>query len=313
MNVLSLFDGISCGRVALERAGIKVDNYFSSEIDQKAIAISERNYSDIIRLADINNNESWELPKIDLVIGGSPCQGFSRNGKMLNFDDPRSKLFFEFVKVKDRIKENNPNALFMLENVEMKKEWSAVITQYVKEEQRLINSNVLSAQNRPRLYWTDIQIAEIIDKEVVLLDILQDVNTENYIKQNGIWFDPGIDEKARALVSVENGEVRVRQATKKGYIVAENGDGVNLQFPTSKTRRGRVIKQKSPTLDCQCEVCVYYDGMIRKLTIRELERLQTLPEGYTDGATEKDAKKAIGNGWTAEVITHIFRGIKEVQ
>ena len=118
MNVLSTFDGISCGKVALERAGIKNDKYFASEIDENAIAISEKNHNDIIRLGDVTKWREWELPKIDLVIGGSPCQGFSRAGKCLNFEDPRSRLFFEYVDILNDIRKKNPDVLFLLENDE---------------------------------------------------------------------------------------------------------------------------------------------------------------------------------------------------
>lgn len=152
MNVLSLFDGISTGRYCLERADIPVDNYFSSEIEPNAIKISEKNYPDIIRLGDINKVDSIELPRIDLIIGGSPCQGFSRAGKGLNFEDPRSKLFFEYVRLLKEIRDYNPDVKFLLENVKMKNEWKQVISDYLGVEPIEINSKVLSAQNRPRVY-----------------------------------------------------------------------------------------------------------------------------------------------------------------
>lgn len=312
MNVLSLFDGISCGRIALERAGIKVDNYFASEIDKNAIEVSKDNYKDIIRLGDVREWRKWDLPKIDLIIGGSPCQGFSRNGKMLNFDDPRSMLFFEYVEILEKIKKENPEVLFLLENVEMKKEWRDIITEFLGVEPVLINSKVCTAQNRTRNYWTNIPNYDIKEKDVKIIDILEEVNTEEYINNNGLKFDPRITEKGRELVYIENGEIRVKQAVKKGYAVAQNGDGVNLSFPTSKTRRGRVIKGKSSTLDCQCETCVLVDGTVRMFTRREKERLQTLPDGYTKCVNEAAANKAIGNCWTVEVIKQIFEGIKTV-
>lgn len=308
INVLSLFDGISCGLTALERAGVKVNQYFASEIDDNAISISKKNHKDIIRLGDITKWKEWKLPDIDLIIAGSPCQGFSRAGKMLNFKDERSKLFFEFVDILNDIKAKNPNVLFMLENVKMKSEWRDVITSFLEVKPIEINSNLVSAQNRERLYWTNIPNVTIPeDKGINLLDILEHIeNDDTYINHESIWFDPFISEASRNLVHFVDNEVRVNQAVKMGYIVAESGDGVNLSFPTSKTRRGRVIKKKSPTLDRQCEVCVLCDNIIRKLTIRELERLQTLPDGYTDGVSAQAAKSAIGNGWTVDVIKHIF-------
>lgn len=308
INVLSLFDGISCGMVALERTGIKVNKYFASEIDEGAIAISENNHKNIIRLGDVTKWREWKLPKIDLIIAGSPCQGFSRAGKMLNFEDDRSKLFFEFVDILNNIKSDNPDVLFLLENVKMKSEWRNVITDYLNVQPIEINSKMVSAQNRERLYWTNIPNVKLpADKGVCLLDILDHTGKDNtYIEHDGLWFDPTLSEASMNLAYKAGDEIRIKQAVKKGYIVAENGDGINLSFPTSKTRRGRVIKQKSSTLDRQCEVCVLYDNVIRRLTVTELERLQTLPSGYTDGASAQAAKSAIGNGWTVDVIKHIF-------
>ena len=308
INVLSLFDGISCGMVALERAGIKVNKYFASEIDENAIAISKKNYKDIIRLGDVTKWREWDLPEIDLVIAGSPCQGFSKAGKMLNFKDPQSMLFFEFVDILNDIKLKNPDVFFLLENVKMKSEWRDVITSYLEVKPIEINSKLVSAQNRERLYWTNIPNVKLPeDKGIYLLDILEHTGKDDtYIGHNNIWFDPSFSEASRNLVYNTDKEVRIKQAVKKGYIVAEHGDGVNLSFPTSKTRRGRVIKQKSSTLDRQCEVCVLYDDVIRRISITELERLQTLPDGYTNGATIQAAKSAIGNGWTVDVISHIF-------
>lgn len=311
MNVLSLFDGISTGRYCLERAGIQVDNYFSSEIDSNAIKISEKNYPDIIRLGDVTNIETIMLPRIDLVIGGSPCQGFSRAGKCLNFDDPRSKLFFEYVRILEEIKSYNPDVKFLLENVKMKTEWSQIITEHLGVEPIEINSKVLSAQNRPRVYWTNIPVNLISDKNVYLEDIVEEVDTTGFIEKDGLLFDQSISEASRDLVSVVNGEVRIKQSTILGYIVAEDYDGINLDFPTSKSRRGRVIKKKSPTITrVQNTTGIYYKGIFRPFTVTELERLQTLPDGYTEGVSLSARKEAIGNGWTADVITHIFRGLK---
>ena len=152
MNVLSLFNGISCGRLALERAGVTIDNYFSSEIDQFCLKIDSNNYPDNQQIGDVKNIQTAYLPKIDLVMGGSPCQGFSIAGKKLAFDDPRSALFFEFVRILDECKPK----FFLLENVRMKKEWLDIITSYLKVEPILINSNAVSAQNRQRYYWTNI-------------------------------------------------------------------------------------------------------------------------------------------------------------
>jgi DNA (cytosine-5)-methyltransferase 3A len=319
MIVLSLFDGISTGRLALKNAGIEVEAYYSSEIDESAIKISEKNWSDIIRLGDVTKIDIEALPKIDLVIGGSPCQGFSRNGKCLNFEDPRSKLFFVFSEILEKVKAKNPDVKFLLENVIMKKEWRDVISDVLGVQPIEINSKLMSAQSRPRQYWTNIEGIELPeDKGVRLIDILEDVPLE-IIERNGVKFatntGKGISKRQMDIAHLVGGEVRISQATKDGYIVAEPGDGVNLQFPTSKTKRGRVIKGKSPTLDTGCRVCVYTGEVIREYTLTELERLQTLPDGYTnaEGISESSRRKAIGNGWTTDVITHIFSFIKEKQ
>ena len=314
MKVLSLFDGISCGMVALERAGVNVEAYYASEIDKNAIAISQKNHPGIIRLGDVTRWREWNIPwgEIDLIIAGSPCQGFSRNGYCLNFEDPRSKLFFVFVEILERVRAENPRVKFLLENVIMKKEWRDVISETLGVQPLEINSKLVSGQSRPRQYWTNIEGAELPqDKGIRLLDILETVQLET-VTRNGVRFatniGKGIYTPQMELVHLVDGEVRISQATRLGYIVAEPGDGVNIQFPTSKTKRGRVIKGKSPTLDTGCEICVYTGDVIRQFTLTELERLQTLPDGYTDveGITPTARRKAIGNGWTADVVAHLF-------
>lgn len=316
MNVLSLFDGISCGMISLERANIKVDNYYSSEIEKGALEISKKNYPKIIRMGDVTNIDEKALellPKIHLILAGSPCQGFSRNGNMLNFEHYQSKLFFDFIRILKWIRENNNKEVkFLLENVEMKKEWRNTITEFVEVDPIDINSNLLSAQNRPRTYWTNIKnVKAPSNLNIRLKDILEEVEVSDFVKHQGILVDSKFNEKELNLINVVNGEVRISQATKQGYIIAEDGDGINLSFPTSKTRRGRVIKQKSNTLDKQCNVCVYYDGILRKLTINELEKLQTLPIGYTECVSEQKRRNAIGNGWTVDVISHILKGMNK--
>ena len=312
ITVLSLFDGISCGRVALEKAGIKVDKYYASEIDKNAIQISKNNYKDIIQLGDIKGIDEdviKSIGKIDLVLGGSPCQGFSRAGKGLNFEDNRSKLFFNFVDILNIVKKYNPNVKFLLENVQMKKEWIEVINEYMGVEAININSKLVSAQNRPRLYWTNINFEPIQDKNINLIDILDKAIEFDYIYHEKLKIDKSISENSINLISNIDNEIRIKQATKKGYIVANSGDGVNLSFPSSKSRRGRVVNKKSSTLDTSCDICIYYDDVIRRFTIEELEKLQTLSVGYTEGVSDKARIKAIGNGWTVDVISHILRGI----
>jgi DNA (cytosine-5)-methyltransferase 3A len=180
MNVLSLFDGMSCGMIALDRLGIKVNNYYASEIDKYAIQVSQANYPDIIQVGDITKLDLSTLPKIDLVMGGSPCQGFSFAGKQLAFDDPRSALFFEFVKCIDTLKPK----YFLLENVRMKKEYLDIISEYMGVEPIFINSSLVSAQSRQRYYWTNIpNVEQPKERGIVLRDILEDYPKENPVKQ----------------------------------------------------------------------------------------------------------------------------------
>lgn len=189
INVLSLFDGMSCGQIALERSGIKVANYFASEIDKHAIKVTQSNYPQTIQLGDVTQIKSESLPKIDLILAGSPCQGFSFSGKQLAFDDPRSRLFFEFVRLRNEL---NPTE-FLLENVEMAKEHRKVITQYVGVRPITINSALVSAQNRVRNYWTNIYskrfglfddlecgIPQPIDRGVFIKDILEENVSPKY-------------------------------------------------------------------------------------------------------------------------------------
>ena len=313
MNVLSLFDGHSTGYLALQRAGIKIDKYYASEIAPNPIRISEKHFPDIIRLGDVTKVRAEDLPKIDLIIGGSPCQGFSRAGKCLNFEDPRSKLFFEYVRILNEIRSVNPDVKFFLENVKMKTEWIRVISDSVGAEPIDFNSKVVAPQNRERMYWTNIPLLPYEVTDPPLSSILEDVDTTGYIEQDELLFDSRIPKSNRDLVSVVNGEVRIRQSTKLGYIVPNDYDGVNLSFPGSKSRRGRVIRKKAPCVTCTDRPLVYYNGVFRYFTITELERLQTLPDGYTDipGISENARKEAIGNGWTTDVITLFFRGLKD--
>lgn len=276
MKILSLFDGISCGRVALEKAGIKVDKYYASEIDKNAILVSEYNYPDIIRLGDVRNvNKELFNDDIDLVIFGSPCQGFSIAGKKLNFDDPRSNLFFEAVRI---LKELKPK-YFLMENVKMDKAIQEVITETLKEIYPdtvvyNINSKLVSGQLRNRFYWTNIQgVEQPEDKNILLKDILTDGYTER--------------EKSRALTcgthTYKNKELSFRRFRSTGF--------GNLIFTTPDTNN---------------------TTQHRELYREEMERLQTLPIGYTKILdTVRKQSVVIGNGWTVDVIAHIFKHINQ--
>lgn len=308
MNVLSLFDGSSIGYLALKKAGIKIDNYFASEIDKAAVECSKRNFKDIVHLGDVTKWREWDLPSIDLVIGGSPCQGFSRQGIGLNFQDPRSKLFFDYV---DIINHYKPK-YFFLENVDMKKEWEDVITDYLGVNSVHVNSSLLIPQNRPRTYWANFDLEVPQQKNYNLLDYLDD-NVSGIFDGIGKYFiSDKYKEDEKSLVGLCSEGLTVKQATKIGYAIANCGDGVNLSFPSSSTRRGRVTKNKVACLDTSCNVSVIDGrGRLRKLSINELERLQGYPEGLTKGMSESQAKKLIGNGWTLDVIEHFFKQLKE--
>lgn len=175
INVLSCFDGLAGGLVALKRAGIKVNKYYAFEIDKYAIKVATKNHPEIVELGDINNWKFFdEIEVPDLIVAGSPCQGFSVAGRGLNFEDPRSKLFFVFVDILNYWKKRNPKVKFMLENVRMKEEWKNIISQHLGVEPVLINSALVSAQNRQRLYWTNWQFPQPEDRGLVLRDILED-------------------------------------------------------------------------------------------------------------------------------------------
>ena len=301
MNVLSLFDGMSCGQIALNRLGIKVDNYYASEIDKYAIKVAQENFPNTIQLGDISKFESWDIKwnKIDLVIGGSPCQGFSFAGKQLNFEDPRSKLFFKYLEVCEKVGYANPNMKFFLENVRMKKEYQDIITKHMGIDPIIINSSLVSAQNRVRLYWTNIgPITQPEDKGILLKDIIQNENIEVQLRQSD-------------KIKFENKVLIIPEATKKGYAEINPFEGVDLSYLSSKTRRGRRMDKKSNCLTTNYEYCWYNGETIRKLTPIECERLQTVPDNYTSCVSDNNRYKMLGNGWTVDVIAHFFKNLNK--
>lgn len=176
IKVLSLFDGISCGMLALQRAGIDVETYYASEVDEFAMRVSQKNFPNIIQLGDVKNWHQWDIPwdEIDLLLGGSPCQGFSFGGKMLNFDDPRSALVFEFADILEFLKTRNPYVLFLLENVRMRQEWADIISELVGVQFIQYNSSLVSAQDRKRLYWFNWEASSIQDRGINLKDLIPD-------------------------------------------------------------------------------------------------------------------------------------------
>lgn len=343
MNVLSLFDGMSCGQLALQRAGIQVENYFAAEIDKYAIKVTQANFPDTVQLGDVTTVDPDSLPQIDLLIGGSPCQGFSFAGKQLNFDDPRSKLFWEYVRLLKALKPK----YFLLENVKMKKESMDVITEALGVEPIFINSSLVSAQNRQRYYWTNISMESLPnDKGIVLADILEDGHVDrdkshcldaNYFKGGNL--KSYFEKHRRQLVFSKDGMCHVGDAgisDKYAYInrvYHPDGKGPSLVASDGGHLQPKVLEvvgmsdtngwdqerkvyspdSVSPTLTAQRSSNVpkvKAEGMTwRKLTPLECERLQTVPEGYTDHVSNTQRYKMLGNGWTVDVVSHIMKGL----
>lgn len=283
MNVLSLFDGMSCGQIALNRAGIKYDKYFASEIDKPAIKVTMANYPETIQLGSVTEVKAENLPKIDLLIGGSPCQGFSFSGRQLNFDDPRSALFFEYVRL---LKECKPR-YFLLENVRMRKEYQGVISEYLGVEPIEIDSSLLSAQNRRRLYWTNIPVThDIKNKELTLKDVVKDM--------------------AHRKITIKHPETIRRTKNYAQYDQPLKGyDSQDQRFFYLSGKSGTITTSSSSVPKVETT-----EGII-VLNPEEVEALQTVPEGYTSMVERKHRYKMLGNGWTVDVIAHIFNGLRE--
>ena len=333
MNVLSLFDGMSCGRLALEKAGVHVTNYYASEIDKYAMKVAKANYPDTIHIGDVTQVEGRDLPKIDLLLGGSPCQGFSFSGKRLDFEDPRSKLFFEYVRLLWATKPR----WFLLENVRMTQECQDVISEHLGVKPRPINSNLVSAQNRYRLYWTNIPFDDPEDKGVVLKDILEGgfVDRDKAHCLDANYFKGGnlkqyFEKHRRQLVFSKEGLCHVGEADLNGPQIIKrvyhpDGKGPTLTTCTGGHREPKVLIFQRPrgnnsggfrALDGKVPTIStsewqhnnhLTDGKYwRKLTPKECERLQTVPDGYTDHVSNTQRYKMLGNGWTVDVIKHIF-------
>ena len=374
MNVLSLFDGMSCGQLALERANVSVDNYFACEIDKYAMQIANKNFPNTIQLGDVSEvivPNIVDQEDIDLLMGGSPCQGFSFAGEQLAFDDPRSKLFFEFIRIMNELKPK----YVLLENVRMKKQFEDVITEHMGFPPQLRNSSVASAQNRWRNYWFGvrmngkyyaIEIPPMEDKGLVLKDILQTDHDEppvpinernarhhknpsqkalcttatmykgagnngmtlvdrlmpvgeaeeyahyNYRATKEVYH---MDGKAPTLLTMQGGNREPKVATyspKGGRIVNRRLDdnGVRKDYQMDLPLEPQVEVRSDDKTNCLTTVQkdnVVVEGMTwRKLTPVECERLQTLPDNYTEGVSKTQRYKMIGNGWTVDVIAHIL-------
>lgn len=379
MNVLSLFDGMSCGQQALERAGIKVDNYFASEIDKYAIKVTMANYPNTIQLGSVVDVDGYSLPKIDLLIGGSPCQSFSFAGKRKGMStkdnieiltlehylelkeqqyefEGQSYLFWEFMRL---LKEVKPK-YFLLENVEMGEKWEKVLSKAIGVNGIHINSSLVSAQNRRRIYWTNIgmkpmglfgDMESIIkqpkDKGILLKDILQEKVDEKYFlseksiayinrNQRNLSFQMNEDDKksgcvvARYQSGIPYNQIVVKKKVKQINQSKESGISPALMqgksdllissgtLRTHKDGEGfREIKSgKAATIPARAredgsgQNVVSVNLRIRRLTPIECERLQTVKDNYSNHVSDSQRYKMLGNGWTVDVIAHIFSYIE---
>jgi len=301
MNVLSLFDGLSCGQIALNRVGIKYEKYYASEIDKHAIKVTQHNHPNTIQLGSITELKGSDLPKIDLLFGGSPCQSFSSAGTRSGFDG-KSGLFWEYVRVLNEVKPT----YFLLENVVMKKEWEDVITEALGVEPIKINSSLVSAQNRVRLYWTNIpNISQPEDKNVNLVDILESDDLINPSAIRGRKLNKATilgrrlnnegkrEDYNKNIPITQCLEVRATNMNKSNCLTTVGKDNVLTTLPVG--RHPDAFKNNLP---------------FRYYTLKEYCRLQTVPDNYFDGiVSESQAKKMLGNGWTVDVISHIFKNI----
>lgn len=291
INVLSLFDGMSCGQIALKKLGVEIENYYASEIDKDAMIIAKKNFPNIKHIGDVTKVKGNELPKIDLLIGGSPCQNLSlavinniKHNKGL--DGEKSGLFYEYLRL---LTETKPR-YFLLENVGgMRTKDKDLITQALGVEPLQINSNLFSAQDRDRYYWTNIPVdLNIEDKGIVLKDICLNVDEVD----SKFWYDKeftynGDDKKVQATLHIN------------GHDILKRVNNLNGKSATLTCCRGGNLQKK-----------VFQNGKCRKLTPLEYERLQTVPDNYTLGVSDSQRYNMLGNGWTVDVIAHIFSFFK---
>lgn len=329
MNVLSLFDGMSCGQIALSRLGIIPNNYYASELDKYAIKVTQANYPNTIQLGDVTKWQDWNIDwsSIDLLIGGSPCQGFSFAGKQLAFDDPRSKLFFIYLEILNHIKSVNHKVKFLLENVKMKKEHLGVITEKLGVEPVFINSALVSAQNRQRYYWCNWHVDQPTDKGIVLADIIEsdfvDKDKSYCIDANyhkGGDLNQYFNKSRRQVVFIK----QTPRGKNKGGLKALTGKTPTLSANSWEHNNKLVLREKSKTVRCggigsppdsrqNWDNALNSKDYYRKLTPIECERLQTVPDNYTNHVSNTQRYKMLGNGFTVDVIAHILKvGLKRL-
>lgn len=299
MNILSLFDGMSCGQIALHRAGIKVDSYYSSEIKEHAVRVTQHNFPNTIQLGDITKWRDWDIDwsSIDLVIGGSPCQDLSgANKDRLGLKGLKSKLFYTFVDILNHIQLINIDVYFLLENVKMTKDNESVINMLMGMDPININSKLFSAQLRNRFYWTNISFdLNITDSVCMLKDILDCGFTDR--------------DKSRALLESDSRPLKSpvkmfhRYYAKGFQTVVFNSHQHYIDCVEHYNLNFKGLKGSDINYDGNL-----YDG-IRFLSQEEMEKLQTVPSGYTSILDRNDAACLLGDGWTVDVVAHIFKGL----
>lgn len=345
MNILSLFDGMSCGRIAAERAGFNVENYYASELDKYAITVTQANWPNTVQLGDVTKWREWDIDwsSIDLLIGGSPCQGFSFAGKQLAFNDPRSALFFEYLNILNHIKAVNPGVKFMLENVKMKQEYLDVISSMTGVKPVFVNSALVSAQNRQRYYWANWEFMAPADKNIMLADIIEHPPTNVTImtdtfsarQQGRKYLVSEPKDKAVSFSSMEyvkngrqgdylecdtDGKCVVFNDRVKGVTENDRGYRYNKgdKAKSGISELGRILKEGAEYSDALTtshapKLALNSDTSIlkyRKLTPVECERLQTVPDNYTNHVSNTQRYKMLGNGWTCDVVAHIFSSLQ---
>ena len=324
MNVLSLFDGMSCCHIALDMVGIDVGKYYAAEIDKHAIKVTQANYPDTIQIGDVTKWRDWDIDweSIDLVTGGFPCQAWSVAGKQLGDKDERGILFWTMLDIMQKVLSHNPQAKFLIENVKMKQEFENYITHHTSQalgkiNKHLINSALVSAQNRQRFYWTNIDgIKQPHDKGLVLADVIEDDNFNHAVRSHGDYIDKG-DKSMCIDANYHKGADNhgQRSLIQVGSLYENNGDAGRIYHPSGK---GRTLKGDAGGGGAKMGLIGTSELNYRKLTPLECERLQTVPENYTlvmenDKQVVSDTQRyrMLGNGWTVDVIAHILSNLKK--